>query len=161
MKPQAIALVAALIGVLVRVLKSDRVASLPAWLSWVSKIPPKARPVIALVLGQISGALMAAAVPGVDMFEALKAGLVAGALAIAGHDVIVEWILGGSEPFAKPQVPEATEALAEPVRINPMAPAQPDPPPATRPGAYSEILPPAAPAPGAADSTQQPGMVEK
>ena len=156
-----IAIAALVIGVLVRLLKS-------APESWpFTLIRPAARPVVALVLGQLSGVLAAAAIPGVDAKAAILAGLISGAAAIAGHQVFIEWLRGGLELFAKPAVPDATEALAAPVRLNPLAPAPalPDPPRTAHPGNYSEVFPadeqPTRPDRESLPATPQPTYTEK
>lgn len=134
-----IALAAFAVAVIVRLLKSDVVP--PP----LSEIPPKTRPVVALVLGQLSGVLAAAAIPGINVETALLGGLVSAALAIAGHDIIIERIRDGLEFFAEPPVPAATEDAARPVRSTVITPP-PMPQSPSLPSADSgAILPPAEP----------------
>ena len=99
------------IGLLVRLLKSEKV---PAPLD---RIPPKARPVLALGLGQFSAVFVAAALPGVSWQQAALAGLWASALAVVGHDVFVEWLRAGKEPLQTTppvEVPPADRVPPEP-----------------------------------------------
>ena len=87
---QYLALAALAIGVLIRMLKSP---SLPPFLQ---RIPPKARPAIAVLLGVLLGVVDALA-RGTRWREALFGGLISAAFAIAGHDVFIEWLRGGKE----------------------------------------------------------------
>ena len=134
-----IALAAFAVATIVRLLKSEVVP--PP----LSDIPAKTRPVVALILGQLSGVLAAAAIPGIDVKTALLGGLVSAALAIAGHDIIVERIRDGLEFFAKPPVPAATEDAARPVRSTVITPPPMPQPPALPSTDSGAILPPAEP----------------
>lgn len=78
------------IGLLVRLSKSD-VAQ-----RWLTPVPARYRPLVALVLGVASGILEAVAA-GTPWLAALLRGLLAAAVAMAGHDVVIEGLLGGRE----------------------------------------------------------------
>jgi hypothetical protein len=94
-------LVAFAVGGAVRAIKSDRIPF---------SVPPPWRPVLAVSLGLIGGGFAAAAT-GAPAKEAILGGLGAGALAIVGHVVGVEWLRGGRElgvAKSPPQDPEAT-----------------------------------------------------
>jgi hypothetical protein len=128
-----------LIGLVVRLLKSPRVP-------WpFDQIPPKARPLVAIVLGALSSAIEHV-VQGTPWKEALASGLFSAALAVLGHQVVIEWLRGGREVFA----PQAAPAPA-------LAP-EPPPPPVDPPAvSEAEVTPitlrggelPPFPAPGA------------
>lgn len=85
---------ALVIGFIVRLLKS---ANVPAPFD---RIPPKARPVVAVALGGLQGALQAA-LTSTPWQTTLVNGLVAGLLAVFGHDVLIEWLRAGKEPLEK------------------------------------------------------------
>lgn len=91
--PSWVVLWATGIGFVVRLLKSEKV---PAPFD---RIPPKARPLVALFLGQFSAAIVAAALPGVTWQQAAIAGLWSAALAVFGHDVLIEYLRAGKEPL--------------------------------------------------------------
>lgn len=76
------------IGLVVRLLKSDTVLPI--------NIPPKYRLWLALGLGVVAGVLDKAA-QGIDWPTAIVGGLVAGGMAVIGHDGIVESLRGGKE----------------------------------------------------------------
>jgi len=98
-----IAVSALVIGAFVRLLKSD--GPIPI------NVPARWRPVLALVLGLASAALAQVA-NGTPWRRALTEGLLAGVIAIVGHDVLVEGVRGGKEiPMGKAAPtpkPEAT-----------------------------------------------------
>lgn len=98
------ALSAVVIGILVRLFKSP---SVPAPLD---RIPPKARPLVALVLGVASGCLEAV-VAGTPWQKALAGGLVAAALAVFGHQLVIEGARDGRE-IGEPK-PEPLDAGRE------------------------------------------------
>lgn len=85
-----IPIAALIIGAVVRLLKSD--TPLPT-------VPPKWRPVLALVLGLVAGVLTKVA-SGIDWQTALEGGLGAASIAIFGHDFVVAGLRDGKEPFA-------------------------------------------------------------
>lgn len=104
LSPQTLAWIgfsALAIGLLVRLLKSD--TPLPF------TVPAKWRPVLALVLGLLSGVLHALST-GVPWRDALLGGLSAGVAAIVGHDVGIESLRGGVEVGA-PKDPGAPALL--------------------------------------------------
>jgi len=82
-----LAAVALLIGALIRALKSDRIPI---------NIPPRWRPVLALVLGQFAG-VVEALTRGTPWRDALLGGLLASLGAMGGHDVVIGGMLGGRE----------------------------------------------------------------
>jgi hypothetical protein len=96
-----IPLAALVIHGLTRALKSDRV---PAPLD---RIPPAARPGVALGLGALAGVLDHVT-GGTPWGTALLAGLLAAALAMSGHDVGIEWLRGGREIGLPPDEPPPT-----------------------------------------------------
>lgn len=83
-------LTAALIGLAVRALKSPLV---PAPLD---RIPAKARPLAAILLGLASAGLQHVA-SGTPWRQALAEGLGAALVAIGGHDLVIEYLRGGRE----------------------------------------------------------------
>jgi hypothetical protein len=86
---QWVVVAAVVIHLIVRLLKSPRIP-------WVSKIPPRVRTLIAVLLG-FAGAGLQALAAGVDWRRALAENLIAALLAIVGHDVLIEWLRGGRE----------------------------------------------------------------
>ena len=87
-----VAAFALIIGAVVRLLKSDTPLpfSVPArWRSW-----------LALALGAVAGVLDAV-VAGTPVRDAVLQGLVSAALAMVGHDTVIESLRGGREFFAK------------------------------------------------------------
>ena len=92
---QWLALAIVAIGLAMRLLKTELVQS------WLRPIPPRYRPLVALGLGAASGILEAIAA-GTPWLEALLRGLLAAGIAMAGHDVIIEGLLGGREGRALP-----------------------------------------------------------
>lgn len=87
---------AVLIWAVVRLLKLPNVP-------WpFSKIPTRARSLVAIVLGIAAGSLDAI-VNGTGWQAALINGLVSAAMAVLGHEIFVEWLRGGKEPFSKPK----------------------------------------------------------
>jgi hypothetical protein len=99
---QWVALAAVIINLVVRLLKSGRFPALTEW------IPPKARVLVALLLGFLAGGLDAV-VRGTPWSEALVGGIVAAAVAVLTHDLLIEWVRGGKELLAKRPIfpPEA------------------------------------------------------
>lgn len=83
-------IVALIIGLFVRLLKSERAPS------FVQKIPPKARPVVAIALGAFS-APIESIVMGVSLRTAFVNGFLAAASAVLGHQVFIEWLRDGKE----------------------------------------------------------------
>lgn len=107
-----VVLTAALIGLVVRALKAGSTV-------WpLSVIPPKARPLVAVLLGLAAGALDSVAT-GTPWRAALLEGLTSGALAVVGHQLGVEWLAGGREPFARP--------APAPLGASPAPPSSPPP----------------------------------
>jgi membrane associated rhomboid family serine protease len=98
-------LIAFAVGGAVRVIKSDRIPI---------NVPPAWRPVLAVALGLIGGGFAAAAT-GTPAKEAILGGLGAGAVAIVGHVIGVEWLRNGRElGVPKPKHdPEATPVLTD------------------------------------------------
>jgi hypothetical protein len=88
-KHEWVALSALLIGLIVRLLKED--TRFPPF-----AIPARWRPVLAIGLGALSGALHAVAT-GTPWRDALLGGLVSGSLAIAGHGTIVDGFRDGKD----------------------------------------------------------------
>lgn len=86
---QWIGLAAVLIGALVRALKEDTPIPIT--------IPPKVRPWLALGLGATAGALQKVS-GGTPWKEAAFGGILAGMLAIVGHDTIVESLRDPKDP---------------------------------------------------------------
>lgn len=103
--PSIYALLALVIGLTVRLLKSD--TPLPT-------VPSRYRPFLALALGALGGAVDSVA-RGTPWPEALLAGFGASLTAMLGHEVLVEKLLGGREPGAKnaPSVDELARAVNE------------------------------------------------
>ncbi len=102
--PQSWLIVGALIGALVRMLKSNRIPF---------AVPPRARPWLALGLGQLAGVVDAMA-RGTAWKSALLAGLLASVTAIVGHDVVIESVRGGAE-IGKPDGSTATPPTIPPI----------------------------------------------
>lgn len=97
--PTAIAwftLSAIVIGGIVRLLKSD--TPLPT-------VPVRLRPWLALGLGLVAGVLQAVTT-GTPWLQALGSGFTAAVTAITGHDLVVESLRGGAEPFAPSSTPK-------------------------------------------------------
>lgn len=80
-------LAAVLVGAIVRLTKMGPLSE---------RIPPAARPWIALGLGLVSGVLEAV-LAGTPAAVAIAGGLISGTLAIAGHDTLVESLRKGKE----------------------------------------------------------------
>lgn len=115
-REQWVGLGALCIGLLVRLLKSEAVP--PP----LDRIPSKARPLIALLLGIVSGALDKV-VTGTPWKMAIVGGLVSSALAVLGHDVVIEWLRKGRElgPQTGPlSVPPPPNPCAEPIEVPPL-----------------------------------------
>jgi len=114
-KHQWVGLAALIIGLLVRLMKED------------TRFPPFAvpgpwRPVLAMVLGELSGVLQAAST-GTSWRDALLGGLVSGVLAIAGHGTIVDaWRNGKDVPL-----PGLVKPAGRASRPSPEPPTPPDP----------------------------------
>lgn len=87
---------AVLIWAIVRLLK------MPSCPWPFSKIPTKARPLVAVVLGIMAGSLDLI-VNGTSWQSALINGVVSSAIAVFGHEIFVEWLNKGKEPFAEPK----------------------------------------------------------
>jgi hypothetical protein len=104
------ALAAAAIGLLVRLLKS------PAVPYPLSEIPAKARPLVALLLGLVSGVLEHVA-SGTPWPVALANGATSAAFAVLSHDVVVEYLRGGKELGRKPA--ESERDTVPPVEVPP------------------------------------------
>lgn len=97
---------ALVIGLLVRLLKS---AAVPAPFD---RIPPKARPLVALVLGCAQAAIESITA-GTPWKTALTNGIVAAFSAVFAHDVLIEWLRAGKEPLSNAlPVPEGDPALS-------------------------------------------------
>lgn len=88
-----LALSALIIGALVRIMKSETFAG-P-----LARIPAKWRPVIALGLGITSG-VIDAIVNGTKWQTAVVSGLISATIAISAHEVGIETLRNGKEPFA-------------------------------------------------------------
>jgi hypothetical protein len=116
-----VAVAALVIGLIVRVLKSDTTIPIvvpPLWRSW-----------LALGLGVVSGVLEKVST-GVTWTSAIVDGLVAGVLAIIGHETIIEGLRGGKELpipglMTSPEIPPVEHD--EPVVV--VTPTIPPPPP--------------------------------
>lgn len=91
-----VALAAVAIGLVVRLAKAGQIPAL-------ARVPARWRPLLVLVLGQVAGAVEAAA-RGMSWREAIVRGLVASAIAALGHGCIIEGLRDGRE------VGEAKEA---------------------------------------------------
>lgn len=94
-----IPLAALLVGLLVRLSKSD--VPIPGW-----NIPAKYRPALALGLGMVGGVLDAI-VAGKPWKVAVAEGLFAASLAILGHTIGIEALRGGREIGGPPKDPPA------------------------------------------------------
>ncbi len=103
---QWIALAAIVINLAVRLLKSGRIPALTEW------IPPKARVLVALLLGFVAGGLDAV-VQGTPWPDALVGGVVAAAVAVFSHDLFVEWLRDGRELLGKSAVPDLRAAVSK------------------------------------------------
>lgn len=99
-----VAAASVVVGGLVRASKSGLLGDLPLLGPLVARIPPKKRPYLALALGQLS-ALLEAVTKGTSWREAVLHGLVASAVAIMGHDLGVEALRDGKEPFTAKAAP--------------------------------------------------------
>ena len=106
---------AVIIGGVVRVLKSD---------SPIYDVPARWRPWLALALGAVAGVLQAV-MGGATWTKALVDGLSAALIAIAGHDLGVESLRAGKEPFggssSQPPPPPARPASPPPLPASPTA----------------------------------------
>lgn len=87
MSPAVFATLALVVGLVVRLLKSD--TPLPT-------VPARYRPFLALGLGAVGGALDALA-SGTPWQQAVLGGISAALAAMVGHEVIVEQLFGGRE----------------------------------------------------------------
>lgn len=121
-REQWVGLGALFIALLVRLLKS---AAVPPPLD---HIPSKARPLVALLLGIVSGALDKI-VTGTPWKMALLGGLVSSALAVLGHDVVIEYLRKGRElgpktgPLSVPPPPDPCASSDLHVPQNPAPPS--------------------------------------
>lgn len=79
-----------LIGLVVRLLKSD--TPLPT-------VPARLRPWLALALGVVAGVAKSAA-DGMPLSQAIVAGLGSAVAAMTAHDLVVESVMKGKEPFS-------------------------------------------------------------
>ncbi len=95
-------LIALLIGAIVRALKSDKIPI---------NIPPEYRAPLALFLGAFGGVVDSWAGDTV-LWKGLLMGVAAGCVAVAGHDVVVEGVRGGKEPFSGKLKPPTLPLLA-------------------------------------------------
>lgn len=86
------AISAFLIGLLVRLLKTEEGAKLFPWIS------SKYRVMVAIFLGQIA-AVLESIVQGSRPHEAVLNGVAATAIAVLGHDLLIEGMRGGKELF--------------------------------------------------------------
>ncbi len=100
------ALSAVAIGLLVRALKSPKVP--PP----LDRIPARARPLVALLLGIASGALEAV-VAGTPWQKAVIGGVIAAAVAIASHQLVIEGARGGRELGEPKPPPDLSDLFAE------------------------------------------------
>jgi hypothetical protein len=112
-KHQWIGLAALIIGLVVRLLKED--TSFPPF-----AIPARWRPMLALGLGVVSGALQAAST-GTPWRDAVLGGLVSAFLAIAGHETVVNSLRDGED------VPMPA-GLTKKTRLRPASIEPPTPP---------------------------------
>ncbi len=111
------------IGGIIRILKSP--APFPTWLEWM-KIPARARPWVATLLGIVGGAL-SAAIAGQPVLPAVLTGVMSAFTAIAGHEMVVESLRGGVELFTKSnKSPPQDPTQLAPAEVKP--PANPTPP---------------------------------
>lgn len=94
-------LAALIIGALIRISKDDKAV---AW--FPVSIPPRWRPWAAMILGAAAGCLDSV-MSGTPWSQAALSGVTASALAMAGHDVIVEGARGGRDIFEKKAPPPA------------------------------------------------------
>lgn len=104
-----LAIAAAVIGLIVRLLKQD--------VTFLPTIPARWRPVVAVALGVAAGVLDKAAT-GVLWREAILNGVLAGFTAIAGHGVLITSARDGRElgtPKAHDAIPTPEEAPTLPV----------------------------------------------
>lgn len=83
---------AIVIGFFVRLTKDDAPAWLPSW----ARIPARWRPVAAAVLGQ-AAAVVDALTRGTPWLDATISGVLAAAIAVLGHGVLIEALRGGKE----------------------------------------------------------------
>ena len=113
-----IPLAAIVIGLVVRLLKSD--TKIPI------TIPPAWRSRIALLLGVAAGVLERVANSGTSWGQAIFEGLVAAMLAITGHNVLIDSLRGGRE-FVIPGliIPGAAPSPGKPPSIPPGKPPTP------------------------------------
>src|SRR5258708_36951066 len=86
-----IALAALVVGALMRLLKAGKLGAPMA------KLPARWRPMVAVGLGTLAGVLDAGG-NGTKWQVAVGGGVISAALAVMGHDVIVEGFMGGTEP---------------------------------------------------------------
>lgn len=101
MDPKVIALLALIVGAVVRLLKADKLNEMLATLS-IPAIPKAALPWVALSLG-FAGAVFDSAMGGAEWGAALVDGLngiVAGALAVAGNEALKPAAHAMHEPTA-------------------------------------------------------------
>lgn len=91
-----VTLAAFCIGGFVRLLKTSRATRLPFVGVWIAKIPKKHLPTLALMLGVVS-AVLDAVVAGELWRNAIVGGLVSAAIAVMGHQWIIEGVRGGKE----------------------------------------------------------------
>jgi len=68
-------------------------------------VPARVRPWLALGLGLVAGVLQAVTT-GTPWLQALGSGVTAAVAAMTGHDLVVESIRGGAEPFAPSSTPK-------------------------------------------------------
>lgn len=114
-KHQWIGLAALIIGLLVRLMKED------TWFPPFA-VPARWRPVVALSLGELSGALQAVST-GTPWRDALLGGLVSGALAMAGHGAIVDSLRNGRDV----PIPGLRKGADRSASRRPEPPTPPDP----------------------------------
>lgn len=88
---------ALIIGALVRLLKVKP--------ELAEKIPPRWRPVFATGLGILWGVLDKVAITGQAWGPAIISGLFAAAIAVWGHDTVIEAVRGGNELLGKDNTP--------------------------------------------------------
>lgn len=96
-----IALAAVLVGLVVRLLKSD--------VPIVPTVAARYRPIAALALGQVAAVLQAVA-GGQPWLDAVVGGFVAAVVAMAGHDTLIEAVRGGTE-VPLPAISKAAEPV--------------------------------------------------
>lgn len=113
-----VAVAAIVIGLLVRVVKSD--IKIPI------NIPPAARPWLALGLGLLSGVLEKAAT-GRTWTSAIVDGVVSAVIAMVAHDAVIGGLRGGKEiPVPGLMIPGAAPGPAKPVTVPPAPLQDPD-----------------------------------